>query len=287
MVRMGSVFEGREEKPGRGNFAGADAKAWPQMEFDMIITTDTAAAPCTTDARNQRAAKVPEGGLPRPRVYIRAVEAVLRAANAVKVLPPLHRFCRGEEYEQALEERRAAGASLKERKATLALLIEEAPWGQNGSVFVTDWSHFPHGKGRTRTLWVRGRRRAVFDDRDKMKVFPAEEAETEYQAERGRRRAAQAEYADRLHRLAHRLVIGDVVDPDGITAIEGWWYRKGDAGGYFFSPRKDGSWDGVTAVSVLGALRVADRIRRDCGVLADLTVGEHDHWEEVAEQLGY
>ena len=149
----------------------------------------------------------------------------------------------------------------------LARAIVAQDWGQNGSVFITDRSHWPAGPGHTRRLYVNSRLRAVasydrgISDARLETVHSPEQGEQEYF-----NRKVEARRDEERRQAARRRCVCDLITAgvDWVArctgraardwryycpTFRGWRYEDGANGGTF-------SRDGDT-VAADGALKAA------------------------------
>ena len=132
-------------------------------------------------------------------------------------------------------------------RGSLRDVLTYAPWGANGSVFVTSRSRgFGHGD-QTRTLHLNGRARLSLLGR--LKVIPADEAEKTFQEKKVSSRTVEVNY-----QALRAEVITELIESkhNQLESFSGWTFHYGQCGGFFSRSHKD--WCYADNVSALGAL---------------------------------
>ena len=111
-------------------------------------------------------------------------------------------------------------------------------WGQNGCLFITENSHWPHGSGSSRRLYVNDRLRCevvVYDTRDGDVNVVVTPRSAEYgEAEREAQKERQKEEHEKAQKQ-RRLCINDL-KRHGVTTprnFGNWFYYEGQEGGCF------------------------------------------------------
>ncbi len=159
-----------------------------------------------------------------PRIFVTLV-ATLR--NAEKALQETRWDSENPEpHAQAQEERRRALDALREA-------IASAPWGQNGSIFITNRAASITSFDRTRTLHIQGREVATLNS-GWVRLIDPSVAESDFLAEKTARRKWAAVYTAARERLVRELVAFNQTE---LADFGEWRYSPGQKGGYFFDEK--------------------------------------------------
>ncbi len=151
-------------------------------------------------------------------------------------------------HEAAREQRDAARIALREA-------LDNAPWGQNGAVFITDRALLIGSPDRVKTLYINGVPRAtvVCQGRSNPRLSEVltvqEGREIRDQLRVVRRIVAEIYMAERAQLIADLESYGHMK----ATAFGDWDYYDGQEGGTFFRPVDEGRPTYVAAHSALRA----------------------------------
>ncbi|MSU75109.1 MAG: hypothetical protein EXS55_01150 [Candidatus Magasanikbacteria bacterium] len=135
----------------------------------------------------------------------------------------------------------------KEAYDALRAAFESAPWGRNGSVFITNRADSIGGSTSTRTLHMQGRRVATCDDDGWVKLVDPAQAEAQYAEVRKRNREYDLAYKAERDMLVDRLV---ETSHSEASSFAEWTFSDGQMGGFF---NRQGSAICVAAQSALAA----------------------------------
>lgn len=118
----------------------------------------------------------------------------------------------------------------------LSEILETAPRGQNGAVFITRRAEAVASDNHRTCLWINRRLRAQRNSWGKVVVFTAEEAEKNFQETKSMARASRQRYETQLETLGRLLWKWGLYEfPSGNfhIGVPGWEYMEGQKGGCF------------------------------------------------------
>lgn len=179
------------------------------------------------------------------RKWNKMVKAVLAAEAQVEATP--WPFDSDPERDAGIAAYEAAKGSLEAARDALRDALRDAPWGPNGSAFVTDVALRIASSDRIKSVYVNRRLIATLRG-GHVEAISEDEAEAAFRTERERTKEWDARYKRELRLLGREICIANMSRPG---AIGEWVYHDGQEGGVFY--RKS---DGMS-VSANGAMTEA------------------------------
>lgn len=147
-------------------------------------------------------------------------------------------------FNRLLRAAREAGWGPQPEYKALRVAISSAPWGQNGAVFIDDYSASWGSADRVRSLAINGRVRATLSEGGRLEFYELKDSEIWYQ-----RKKEESRKAHKRHARARTACLRDLQRHGVVVARDfpGWEYWPGMMGGRFYSP----DWGQVSAPGVL------------------------------------